>query len=664
MYIETEYRKPGKILLVEDEVIIAIDEADILTGNGFEVVMAYSADEALAIIDKTPVDLILMDIDLGDKSIDGTELAEIILRTHDIPIVFMSCHTEPEIVAKTEKITSYGYIVKNSNETVLIASIKMAFKLYESQQERLKKSHQLNTLLDNAEDYIGMLDRNRVYLYVNKALCNAVGIPYEKYVGKTVSELGYPEELTEKWNNAIDTVFQTGKAARFEFVIPGSTGDKIFDCSIFPELLENGELKTIVAISRNITDQKKSEELFFKAFQSSPLLMSISTIEDGRYLQVNDNFCLGTGYSREEILGKTSVELGFISQKARSTLKERLFSEGSVEGMEFTFNHRSGKIFHCLYYGEIIEVGGKKRLLSLVQDITERKEMELKLQEREAILNQSQEIANIGSFVWDLRNDDLKWSENMFAIAGLDPNRFYGNLQETINAMIHPEDRESILKQIEEMVTQKRTWSMNFRLVRPDGSICYLRSRSRFVFDDADNPVTSIGVHYDVTEQKRIEEDLSLSETRYRTIVQTAMDGFVITDMQGHLLDVNEAYCRMLGYSKEELLTMSVNDFEARENPDEMKAHIDKLIEQGYDRFDTVHRRKDGLLLNVEVSATYIPANDGIVVSFFRDTTERSKAEEERSLNEARLEALLKLHDMQNATSNELAQFALEESER
>lgn len=80
-----------------------------------------------------------MDIGLG-PGLDGTEVAEIIFKNRDIPIVFLSSHTEPEIVAKTEKITSYGYVVKGSGNTVLDASIKMAFKLFDALKSERKKN--------------------------------------------------------------------------------------------------------------------------------------------------------------------------------------------------------------------------------------------------------------------------------------------------------------------------------------------------------------------------------------------------------------------------------------------------------------------------------------------------------------------------------------------
>ena len=136
------------ILLVEDERITATAEKIELKKFGFNVLIDYTGDEAIAIFNTNKIDLILMDIDLG-KGIDGTETAEIILNNNDIPIVFLSSHTEPEIVEKTEKITSYGYVVKNTGKTVLNASIKMAFRLFDEKQN--VKNHQQELSASNEE---------------------------------------------------------------------------------------------------------------------------------------------------------------------------------------------------------------------------------------------------------------------------------------------------------------------------------------------------------------------------------------------------------------------------------------------------------------------------------------------------------------------------------
>lgn len=125
-----------KILLVEDEVLLAMAEQQELSGYNYETVHVTTGEEAVDLFcnQNESIDLILMDIDLG-SGIDGTESARRILECREIPIVFLSSHEGPEVVEKTEKISSYGYVVKSSSITVLDASIKMAFKLFDTKKD-------------------------------------------------------------------------------------------------------------------------------------------------------------------------------------------------------------------------------------------------------------------------------------------------------------------------------------------------------------------------------------------------------------------------------------------------------------------------------------------------------------------------------------------------
>ncbi len=111
-------------------------------------------------------------------------------------------------------------------------------------------------------------------------------------------------------------------------------------------------------------------------------------------------------------------------------------------------------------------------------------------------------------------------------------------------------------------------------------------------------------------------------------ILSTTMDSFLLVDSEGHLIDVNEAFCTLTGYGRDELLTMSIHDIEAIEKPLETDRHIRQIMEIGSDRFESRHNYKDGKIIEVEVSATYKEAEKRFYV-FVRDITERKKAEKE-----------------------------------
>jgi PAS domain S-box-containing protein len=121
---------------------------------------------------------------------------------------------------------------------------------------------------------------------------------------------------------------------------------------------------------------------------------------------------------------------------------------------------------------------------------------------------------------------------------------------------------------------------------------------------------------------------LRQSVQRHLSILQTAMDGIWLIDEQARFIEVNETYCRMSGYSMQELLSMSVSDVESLETASETAAHLKKLMELGEDRFESQHRRKDGSIYDVEVSAQYRPDDGGQLVVFVQDITDRKRAEE------------------------------------
>lgn len=131
------YGTQNTILLVEDEFLIAAMQTKQLEAEGYHVIHTVSGENAIDIINirTESVDLILMDIHLGN-GMDGTEAAEFILKNHDIPIVFLSSQKLQTIVEKAKKISPYGYVMKNVDNTILIAAIKSAFKLFVEHQNK------------------------------------------------------------------------------------------------------------------------------------------------------------------------------------------------------------------------------------------------------------------------------------------------------------------------------------------------------------------------------------------------------------------------------------------------------------------------------------------------------------------------------------------------
>lgn len=157
------------------------------------------------------------------------------------------------------------------------------------------------------------------------------------------------------------------------------------------------------------------------------------------------------------------------------------------------------------------------------------------------------------------------------------------------------------------------------------------------ILDKEGNVTQMIEYAIDITENRKKEE-------RYKNIIKSSMDGFWIADTQGNFLDANDSYCKIAGYTSEELLKMNISDIEAIENRDDIQAHIRKIKEDGSDRFETRHRRKDGKMADVELCVNYMKSTNQLYI-FARDVTGRKQSEDE--IRKARRELEEKVRDLE-----------------
>jgi len=170
---------------------------------------------------------------------------------------------------------------------------------------------------------------------------------------------------------------------------------------------QHNALETLVRLRTK--ELAESEEKFSSAFRNAPLLMTISSLDDGIFLDVNDAFIEATGYSREVAIGSTAVEIGWITAEERNRIINLLKKGGRVKNFEIAVNCADGSQLFCLYSGEVIEFGGKKRLLSTAIDITKQKALELSIQ-------QAQRMKSIGALAGGIAHD---FNNILFPIVGM-----------------------------------------------------------------------------------------------------------------------------------------------------------------------------------------------------------------------------------------------------
>jgi PAS domain S-box-containing protein len=192
---------------------------------------------------------------------------------------------------------------------------------------------------------------------------------------------------------------------------------------------------------------------------------------------------------------------------------------------------------------------------------------------------------------------------------------------------IHPDDRQMVMdNHLKRLKGEALASIYPFKFVDKHSKIRWVEINA--VRIDWEGRPATLNFLTEITKRKAAEQALRESAEQHRAILQTAMDGFWMADSQGRLLEVNETYCRMSGYSEPELLAMRIPDLEARETTDDTVAHIQKIKAQGEDRFESQHRRKDGSIFDVEVSVQDRANEGGRLVAFLRDITNRKRAEE------------------------------------
>ena len=246
---------------MEDDAFTARVLALTLSRFGYDTLTASGGEQAVDLVrsDGT-IDLILMDIDLGG-GIDGTEAARRILAIRKLPIVFLTSHSEREMVEKVKGITRYGYVIKNAGDFVLQSSIEMAFELFDTHEKLRREESRLRTLVQTIPDLVWLKDRYGVYLQCNGMFERFFGAKEADIVGKTDFDF-VDGELAQFFREHDRLAMEAGKPTRNEewltFASDGRRG--LFETIKTPLKDEKGDLVGILGIARDITERKRAEE--------------------------------------------------------------------------------------------------------------------------------------------------------------------------------------------------------------------------------------------------------------------------------------------------------------------------------------------------------------------------------------------------------------------
>jgi PAS domain S-box-containing protein len=284
------------------------------------------------------------------------------------------------MVERVKDITSYGYVIKNSGEFVLIESINMAFELFEANSILRTREIEYHEIVDAIDSAILKIDGEGKVQFFSKGAEKIFGYLANEVIGRISSETINPEfdsrgnnmhamirhiyDDPERYHlNENENKTKDGRILQMIWhnsIVRDHLGNKLYILCLGNDITELNVAKTAL---------KKSEELFHKAFSRAPALMSISELETGTFIDVNDYFCRITGFVSEEIIGKNSIASGFLTPETRESLINTLNKAGWAEALEISINHKSGRKIRCLYSGEVFGTAGGKLLLSMAREL-------------------------------------------------------------------------------------------------------------------------------------------------------------------------------------------------------------------------------------------------------------------------------------------------------
>lgn len=332
-----------RILIVDDNPVICQVHGRFLNECGYTTETVQDGHSAIELIQKKPddFDLILMDVDLDD-SLNGPETASIILELVHIPILFVSSHTEKDIVEKAESIGSYGYVVKDSGFAVLHASIKMAFRLHRSKVRELKRKTELEKsearyrdVIEKVHESIVVFKNSRPVFFNEQAL-RTFGYSAEEFISLSLNELVYPDDLSLVEHRHQERV--AGHIKDEPYVTRWMDNDgKIIYIRINPKRVAWGDGYASLGILEDITEQKQLRD----ALRRSEQLLGVAA----------DNL--------NGILYIVNQDLNFILARGNGLRKLRLYPElVTGNSLERVFADREDREEFVNYHKKVLETAG------------------------------------------------------------------------------------------------------------------------------------------------------------------------------------------------------------------------------------------------------------------------------------------------------------------
>ena len=521
-------------------------------------------------------------------------------------------------------------------------------------EEALRKSEEkFRAIFESTRDCIIVWDKDYNYLYANQAAIDHVGTTRDKVIGKNMREgLGHIPDFMQRWMKRVDEVFASGKPVHVEDKV--MLGDRLVcsESTLSPIRDSAGTIFAVGVVYRDVTERVRAEEA---VREREDFLSSIFTsIQDGisildknmNIIRVNPTMerwyahamplvgkkCYEAYHSRTEPCEVCPTKKTLMTNESFCEIVPKAGPGGETVGWldlySFPLRDRA--------------TGKLRGVIEYVRDISERKKAEEAMRASEA----KYRVVADNTYAWEFwmgPDGCLAYSSpSCERITGYTAKEFEMD-PGLLLAIIHHDDRSRFASHEQDPDRGALPSELEFRIIHRDGSVRWISHVCQQIYDADGKYLGTRGSNRDITGHKLAEEALKESEERYRSLFEQAPDSVILIDLEtGDFVAFNDRAHKNLGYTRMEFQRLRIQDFEVIESPEEVSAHIQKIVKEGGDVFETKQRTKRGEIRDILVSARPISAHGKTFIqTIFRDITEQKRAEKKLSESEEKYRALM-----------------------
>lgn len=546
----------------------------------------------------------------------------------------------------------------------------------QAQEAQRKSEERFRAIFENAAAMVGVVDPAGHWLHINQYMIDLLGYSREEFLQMRFHDTVVPEDLDTGEALLEQLLHREVGQCRLEWRALCKDGRVLSaDLSVTPLHDEQGNVEALLGVALNMTDQKNAvralqeSEAKFRAIADYTADLEIWTGPDGQLIWINPAIERFSGYTVSECMAMPDFPASLIHVDDRPRmlgLYQQACAGSSGNDVLYRLLRRDGSfLWMSLSWQPLSGLDGEYLgWRSSHRDVTDRVRAEEALRQSESALLAAQKVAHVGSWSWHIPTGRVEWSEEMFRIFGVSKDDFPANLADIVASTIHPQDREAVNRVNEAVITEYRHSPLEFRIVRPDGSIRVAWAEAgELTLDKHGRPLLLTGIVQDITERKRVEEALRKSRERFRSLYESVQAGIIVQRADGTVAHCNRIACEIFGMTQDAIISRTSLDpgwqmitedgtpVPGEDHPSMVTIRTGKAV-RGEVRglFAGDPQRTRWLLINTEPRFKGDSEEVDEVIITFQDITEQKRAQQRAEQRQAEL-----LHVSRLSTLGEMA---------